>query len=291
MAGNDPTARLYCLNLDGSDRKVVEYGANMVFPWNGCVAGDKEGNLYTVLLIVDPDRAAAASVLAKLGRSLPTYETLHSWDEPLSAKLVGVCDAGFIIQVQDTSASSSHTELVLVRDGGKEQLLLGWSGLDITSYTIHKNVLYYTKNGDPFLYAQNVLDDSAPVRYDPYDAQGFTPNLVLIRCEARDDHLIVQYGGSEEPYSLYAALDLSTEEFTPLNLYHGEGEDKTLVGIYAEGKNDFLVCVGEFTRSRMDYGADGTPYTFEQGVEDYVLISKSDYWNNIPNYRRFQYYE
>lgn len=291
VEGNDPTARLYCMNLDGSNRKVLEYGTNLVFQWDGGVAGDRKGNLYTVLLIVDPERAETTSVLAKLGRDVEKYEVLYSWSEPLTAKLVGVCDNGFIIQSQDTSTSEPQTSLDLIQNDGYVKSLLEWSNLEVTSYAIHDNILYYTKNGDASIYAQNVLDGSPVAKYAPFDYQDYNANLVLIRCEVRDNHLIVQYAGTEESKSLYAALDLSSREFVPLNLYYGDGDDRTLVGIFAEGENDFLVCVGDFTRLRTDYGTDGIPYKFEQRFEDYVLISKSDYWGNIPNYRRFQYYE
>lgn len=291
VAGNDPTARLYCMHLDGSNRKVLEYGTNLVFQWDGGVAGDKNGNLYTVFFIVDPDKAKTTSVLAKLGRNIENYEVIYSWEEPMTAKLVGVCDDGFIIQSQDTSTSEPQVSLILIQYNGCARPLLEWSNLEITSYTIYDSILYYTKNGDTSIYAQNISNESSTVRYGPFDYQNFNPSLVLIQCEVRDNHLIVQYAGTEESNSLYAALDLSTEEFVPLNLYYGSGDEKKLVGIFAEGKDDFLVCVGDFTRLRTDYGTDGLPYEFEQGFEDYVLISKNDYWDNVPNYRRFQYYE
>lgn len=291
VEGNDPTARLYCMDLDGSNRKVLEYGTNLAFQWDGGVAGDKKGNLYTVLLIVDPDGTETTYVLAKLGRDIENYEVLYSWPESIPAKLAGVCDNGFIIQLQDISTSETKTSLVLVQNEGYAEPLLEWSNVDITSYTIYDNILYYTKNGDTSIYAQNIVDGSPSIKYAEFDYQNYKADLVLIRCEVRDNHLIVQYAGIEEAKSLYAALDLLTGEFVPLNLYYGNGDEKTLVGIFAEGKNDFLVCVGTFTRLRTDYGLDGTPYKFEQRFEDYVLISKSDYWENIPSYRQFQYYE
>ena len=295
--GNDPTATLYCMDLDGSDRTVLRYGTNLVFQWDGCVAGDKHGNLYTVLLIVDKESTKTTSVLAKFGRDIEGYEVLYTWEEPVHAKLVGVCGTGFVVQLQDTGAPGLTTKLVLVQDKTESQPFLEWSGLDVSSYTIHNNVLYYTKNGDADLYTKTILQDTAPVCHAPFAYEDFQPTMALLPCEVRDDHLIVQYLGvqegvhTEKVQSHYAALDLDTNVFTPLNLYCGEGDDKTFVGIYAEGEHDFLVRVGKFTRTRTDYGTDGVPYRFEQGFEDYVLISKSDYWSNQANYRRFQYYE
>ena len=73
--------------------------------------------------------------------------------------------------------------------------------------------------------------------------------------------------------------------------YAKENGKDVFVGIFAEGEKDFLVRVGKFTRKRNDYGTDGTPFTYEQSFEDYVLIRKEDYWNSRPNYLRFKYYE
>lgn len=209
----------------------------------------------------------------------------------MTAKLVGVCDYGFIVLSQDISTSEPPKSLILIQNDGSVTPLLDWSNLEITSYTIHNNILYYTQNGDASIYAQSILDSSTVDKYAPFDYQSFRADVVLIQCEVRDNHLIVQYAGAEEPESLYAALDLSTRTFVPLNLYYGSGDEKALVGIFAEGKNEFFVCIGDFTRLRTDYGTDGIPYKFEQRFEDYALISKSDYWGSVPNYHRFQYYK
>ena len=68
------------------------------------------------------------------------------------------------------------------------------------------------------------------------------------------------------------------------------GED-VFVGIFAEGEKRFPCSCWKIHTKRNDYGTDGTPFTYEQSFEDYVLIRKEDYWNSRPNYLRFKYYE
>ena len=84
---------------------------------------------------------------------------------------------------------------------------------------------------------------------------------------------------------------LKNPEIVSAFSYAKENGKDVFVGIFAEGEKDFLVRVRKFTRKRNDYGTDGTPFTYEQSFEDYVLIRKEDYWNSRPNYLRFKYYE
>ena len=84
---------------------------------------------------------------------------------------------------------------------------------------------------------------------------------------------------------------LKNPEIVSAFSYAKENGKDVFVGIFAEGEKNFLVRVGKFTRKRKDYGTDGTPFTYEQSFEDYVLIRKEDYWNSRPNYLRFKYYE
>ncbi len=288
VPGNDPMARLYCMGLDGSNRKILEYGTNVVFQWDGGVAGDEEGNLYTVLSVVDRETVRTTSVLAKLGREVSGYQPLHTWEEPVAASLIGVCDEGFVVRLQDRNGAELVTKLVLIQpDGTEESTLLEWTDLDVTSYTIHENVLYYTKNAESGIYSKNVLNGQELPRYDTEKYEYFQPALTLIRCEVRDNHLILQLANPKASEAAYAALDLSTGALTPLNMYYGEGEDKSLVGVYAEGEEDFLVCVGSFTRTRTDQGPDGVPYSFEQGFEDYVLIKKATIGTIYPTTEGF----
>lgn len=112
-----------------------------------------------------------------------------------------------------------------------------------------------------------------------------------LSCEVRDSHLILYLANEALYKGTYASVDLDTMQIAPLNLYAKENGEDVFVGIFAEGEKDFLVRVGKFTRKRNDYGTDGTPFTYEQSFEDYVLIRKEDYWNSRPNYLRFKYYE
>ena len=291
VAGNDPVARLYCMTLNGADRTVTEYGSNVVFQWDACVAGDAEGMLYTVLTVVDPETAQISYVLAKLGKGMPTCETIAAWDARATVALAGVCKDGFLISKKYATPTKAETQLQIYRkDGAPGQTILEWEANSVTGFTLFDNVLYYTQRDDPLLYAKPVQAPSDIFTIDPSGFTDFKPEAVYLRDEVRDRHLMFQVIG-ENDQQAYAAVDLASKTIFPLQLYAGKGEDRTFVGIFAEGQEDFLVRVGKFTRNRTDYGPDGTPYTYEQGFEDYVLISKEDYWNSKPHYRRFDFYE
>ena len=290
VPGNDPIARIYCMTLNGSERTVMEYGSNVVFQWDACVAGDSEGALYTVLAVVDPKTTHTKYVLARLGKGIDGYETISEWDDEATVRLMGVCDSGFVIS--KTYASEQGTKKLLEiyqKSGEPAQTLLEWDNTEVTGFTVFDNILYYTKSNDALIYTKSTSESHTVSTIDTSCFVDFKPSIAIISSEVRDNHLILQLI-QDEVHASYAALDIPSEKISPLLLYEGEGDEKTFVGIFAEGQDDFLVRIGKFTRSRTDYGLDGTMYRYDQGFEDYVLISKQDYWNNKADYQRFDYY-
>lgn len=289
---NDPIARVYCMNLDGSDRKVLEYGANIVFQWEGGVACDTAGNLYTVLDVVDTENVLVKYTLARISRQEENYTEITFWDEPTYAKLVGVYDEGFIICLKNKSDSSVSTSIVSVGIHGEaNNVLLEWMDNEISSYTICENILYYTKEQSPFIYRKSIPDCQNLPSIDTSLYDGGAPDSVIISCEPRDNHLILLILNSSASELSYVALDLSNLRLFEIDQYVGQGENRRFVGIFGEGEKDFLVCTGTFTRKRTDYGTDGLPYSFEQGFQEYALIEKEKYWGNLSDYRKFDYYK
>lgn len=162
---------------------------------------------------------------------------------------------------------------------------------NITSYTIYDGIMYYTKEKSAAVYRYDILHDVHLESLETDEYEDFLPSRTMISCEVRDSHLILYLANETLYKGTYASVDLDTMQIAPLNLYAKENGEDVFVGIFAEGEKDFLVRVGKFTRKRNDYGTDGTPFTYEQSFEDYVLIRKEDYWNSRPNYLRFKYYE
>ena len=162
---------------------------------------------------------------------------------------------------------------------------------NITSYTIYDGIMYYTKEKSAAVYRYDILHDVHLESLETDEYEDFLPSRTMISCEVRDSHLILYLANEALYKGTYASVDLDTMQIAPLNLYAKENGEDVFVVIFAEGEKDFLVRVGKFTRKRNDYGTDGTPFTYEQSFEDYVLIRKEDYWNSRPNYLRFKYYE
>lgn len=293
IPGNDVAARLYCMNLDGSERKIREYGSGISFSWKSCVAADNKNDLYMMLNIVDrEDIDKNEMALSVLGAGVEGYKVIQSWPAAQAVDLVGVYSSGFVVSIKDAQDGKAFYKLEkLSVEGDFEGTLLEWEGREITSYTIYDNILYFTKADSPNVFCVDILTRSVkpPVLTGKYPA--FKGDSVYILCEVRDRHLMLQLDSSEQESSVRVAYDLQESVFSPMNLYVGEGDDRLFVGIFAEGSEDFLVNVGKFTRTRSAVGTDGTPYTFEQGFQDYVLISKQDYWENRPRYQAFGYYQ
>lgn len=278
--------------LDGSDRKIQEYGSNVVFNWFGGVAGNGTDALFTIVSIVDPQKAEVKSALVKFGRNLSGYEILYEWNDDVVANLVGTCDDSFIATITSKS-DPTKTEWISISQERvlRDNLLGDEKESNITSYTIYDGIMYYTKEKSAAVYRYDILHDVHLESLETDEYEDFLPSRTMISCEVRDSHLILYLANEALYKGTYASVDLDTMQIAPLNLYAKENGEDVFVGIFAEGEKDFLFRVGKFTRKRNDYGTDGTPFTYEQSFEDYVLIRKEDYWNSRPNYLRFKYYE
>ena len=112
VSGNDPTARIYSMALDGSDRKIQEYGSNVVFNWFGGVAGNGTDALFTIVSIVDPQKAEVKSALVKFGRNLSGYEILYEWNDDVAEEL------GEIVK-KETCSFKLYTAYDMMLDDGQ----------------------------------------------------------------------------------------------------------------------------------------------------------------------------
>ena len=65
------------------------------------------------------------------------------------------------------------------------------------------------------------------------------------------------------------------------------GADRPLKIIW-EFPGEFLVISGEEPHTDQVVGPDGVPYTVENSILLYSLISKTDFWNNQPNYSEIE---
>lgn len=289
---SDTVSRLIWMNLDGSERGEQEYGSGLSFPWSGCVAGDETGRLFSIVSVVDAKNPENSQVvLAAIGKDVAGYDILYTWPVDASIKLGGVYDEGFLIEETKIVNGLPTTQLCTLQyNTHKTAPILEWNEFEISSYAVCNNILYYTKAFDTVVYRIS-LHDATSLAALPLTGMETSPAPVFtrIQCEVRDNRLILQVGDGNTIQSV--AMHLKSGSCQRMTLTYKEAEEDNMVGIFAEGEKDFLVCIGEFTRTRSDYGPDGTPFTFAQAFMDYVLISKEAYWENAPEYRRFTYYD
>lgn len=245
VSGNDPTARIYSMALDGSDRKIQEYGSNVVFNWFGGVAGNGTDALFTIVSIVDPQKAEVKSALVKFGRNLSGYEILYEWNDDVVANLVGTCDDSFIATITSKS-DPTKTEWISISQERvlRDNLLGDEKESNITSYTIYDGIMYYTKEKSAAVYRYDILHDVHLESLETDEYEDFLPSRTMISCEVRDSHLILYLANEALYKGTYASVDLDTMQIAPLNLYAKENGEDVFVGIFAEGEKDFLVRVG-----------------------------------------------
>lgn len=223
VSGNDPTARIYSMALDGSDRKIQEYGSNMVFNWFGGVAGNGTDALFTIVSIVDPQKAEVKSALVKFGRNLSEYEILYEWNDDVVANLVGTCDDSFIATITSKS-DPTKTEWISISQERvlKDNLLGDEKESNITSYTIYDGIMYYTKEKSAAVYRYDILHDVHLESLETDEYEDFLPSRTMISCEVRDSHLILYLANEALYKGTYASVDLDTMQIAPLNLYAKE---------------------------------------------------------------------
>lgn len=78
----------------------------------------------------------------------------------------------------------------------------------------------------------------------------------------------------------YYLIDINTGEYVPTDMYFEDGGLPKLVSGQAEAGDYILVRTGF---EDVPTWAQGTGFG-DTRVPVYALISKEDYWNNIPNY-------
>ena len=236
VSGNDPTARIYSMALDGSDRKIQEYGSNVVFNWFGGVAGNGTDALFTIVSIVDPQKAEVKSALVKFGRNLSGYEILYEWNDDVVANLVGTCDDSFIATITSKS-DPTKTEWISISQERvlKDNLLGDEKESNITSYTIYDGIMYYTKEKSAAVYRYDILHDVHLESLETDEYEDFLPSRTMISCEVRDSHLILYLANEALYKGAYASVDLDTMQIAPLNLYATIAGDYVYLNLYGTG--------------------------------------------------------
>ena len=129
--------------------------------------------------------------------------------------------------------------------------------------------------------------------YDTYetldiDIAGYNANIAMVH-QIYDDHILISLYDSESNQSMMCGYDISTGKLSPLDLWYKDSDGvEFMVTICSETQENFFVlCGAEYVEATEDL-PDGSPYTFDAKMEKFGLISKTDFWNSVPNIAYFE---
>ena len=88
----------------------------------------------------------------------------------------------------------------------------------------------------------------------------------------------------EDDNTDYLNVDITTKEWSYMNMYNGD----SFCNIVAETEDEFMVTNGEYYYS-YDYYMEDVLHTTDTRKSQFAMISKEDYWNNIPNFENIDY--
>ena len=107
----------------------------------------------------------------------------------------------------------------------------------------------------------------------------------MLMGEIRDNHIM--FSNSTGEHTRYYSYNLTTQETLPLSLSFTHEGGEIPVFIQDETDQYFLVNGGMMNITRSATGLDGSLYTVDSSMTEYMLIKKEDYWNSVPNYIPF----
>ncbi|MEG2929978.1 MAG: hypothetical protein RR846_10590 [Oscillospiraceae bacterium] len=112
-------------------------------------------------------------------------------------------------------------------------------------------------------------------------------NSAYLYSNAYDGRLVLQCDVKGSELTAYCSYDLADNTLNEINLYFDYLGDKNFAGIIAETDKDFLILMGNKAVPTISKGTEGKEYKGTYYVPQYALISKTDYWNSVAEYRYF----
>ena len=280
---DDDLGRIYQMNLDGSNKKeLLKLKANESFSISDPVIAD-EMHIYVCIDVMRDAIIGPEKELREINVNDGTV-----------SKLINL--------KQEEIVTSAYDDNIVIAD---------WSSYDktmkatIRGYSISKkvvSVLYEGETGDYFIAEDNyafyskrkddnsgiitVIDlkdgDIKQIENIPHEAVG-----IVFIYNYFDNRIHWNYiDKSEVGISHEYIVDIDTGEFIKRTLYYNDVNNiPQMVQIIAEIKDSFLVLMGTENSKISMVDGEGIPHIYDfPNKPTYALISKDDYWNNIPNY-------
>ncbi len=174
-------------------------------------------------------------------------------------------------------------EIVLLSTDGQQQPLCQWrQGTRSEMYL--DNTMFYWDAEQPGLYKYDLGSGSVDCLYSGslVGEGGDTYTNITLASDSFDGRLLLTAtsDSSEENKAARFAFSLENKSFQLLTLNRNEHD----VHILQEGADYFLVQAGVKEYAVPDLAPDGQEITTTMLLPNVFLMSKSDYWNNNPNY-------
>lgn len=284
---------------NAANRVKLTVPQGSLLSYNTGIAADGE-NLYLLVLGYDADAMQITNTtLCRTNFSKNKLEYLYELEKGNEWNIIGVYPDGIILQRSWLPAEHAkknmqeqlpYLQYELQLYSLKENRLIdtdfAWNQGEL-SFVLDQGIVYFVKNGDICLYAHDLqTGDERIVTNNIFgEIQTEPETSVLINSEIHDNHII--FSGLNSEHTRHYSYNLTSQKTMPLTLsFEHEGAEIS-VSISAETDKYFLVSGGIITIPISCTGTDGSLYTIDSPMIEYMLIEKDDYWNCVPNYIPF----
>lgn len=286
------------MELNAANRVKLTVPQGSLLSYNTGIAADGE-NLYLLLLGYDADAMQTTNTaLCHTNVSKNKLEHLCDLEKGNEWNIIGVYPDGIILQRSHLPAGYAHQDMQeqlpylqyeLQLYSLKENRLIdtdfAWSQGEL-SFVLDQGIAYFVKNGDICLYAHDLQTGEERIVTDNIFGEIHTEpeTSVLINGAIHDHHII--FSALHADYSSHYSYDLTSQKTMPLTLsFEHEGAE---IPVFICAENDeYWVSGGIMTIPLSCTGTDGSLYTIDSSMTEYMLIKKDDYWNCAPNYIPF----
>lgn len=287
--GSATPGKLLEMDLNGANRRVVTQ-LNATDTMNkGIIADDSDsGFIYTTVQRLKPTGQGYYD-LCRISLRDGTQTSLLELQP--SQLPVGAHGAEIYLQtVTDVLSGGVYRLEAYSLSTGQTRLIREWPSGLIQGFTKDQNFFYLDMSAQKLL----CLDLSTGGEREVASGLDLSSDPTLSSVDGiYDNHFIYMSLVREtQPqlrlYETVYGVDLTDGTVTEIALRRRfMGADRPLKIIW-EFPGEFLVISGEEPHTDQVVGPDGVPYTVENSILLYSLISKTDFWNNQPNYSEIE---
>ena len=284
---------------NAASRKKLTVPQGCLLSYNTGIAADGQ-NLYLLLLDYDANAMQITNTaLCRTNFDENKLERLCQLGKEREGNIIGVYPEGLVLQrswisseyagddLQDQLPHLQYElQLYSLRENRLTDTGFAWTQGEL-SFTARQGIVYFVKSGGACLYAHNLQNGKEWIVTDNIfgEAQPTPAASVMLMGEIRDNHIM--FSSSTGEHTRYYSYNLTTQETLPLSLSFTHEGGEIPVFIQDETDQYFLVNGGMMNITRSATGLDGSLYTVDSSMTEYMLIKKEDYWNSVPNYIPF----